>query len=105
MSEEKDWGLGIRVWGKKCDHATRQNGAELVAQGDVMSHYAIDVPECLCDLAYEVAVENVKAIVDDILDENGTSTIVIESELDKSAIENILHEYLHKEAVSVYEVV
>ncbi len=70
-----------------------------------MRYYAIDVPECLCDLAYEVAVEDLKAIVENIFDENKISTIVVESELDKSTIENMLHEYLHKEAVSVCEVV
>jgi hypothetical protein len=76
-----------------------------VTQGDIMSHFAIDVPKRLCDLAYEVAIEDLKAIVDDILDENRISTIVVESELDKSTIENVLHEYLHKKAVSVCEVV
>lgn len=58
------------------------------------SHFAIEVPLRLSDLAYEVAVENIGAIVDDILDTDEMTAIVISSELGQEQILEILLDYL-----------
>ena len=51
-----------------------------------MTAYVVDVPTRLCDLAHEVLTENLQAIVDDILDQDGVSTIVFTSDLRKATI-------------------
>ena len=69
-----------------------------------MTYYAIIVPKCLYDVAYQVVVKNVRAIVEDVLYEDGTSTIVITSDLEKIAVEKELREYLYDENVEVCEI-
>ena len=69
-----------------------------------MERFAIIVSRRLCDLAYEVVVENLGAIVDDILDEHDKSTIVISSDMRRVGIMTSLLDYLPQEEVLVLPV-
>jgi len=57
-----------------------------LVEGQIMTAYVVDVPTRVCDLAHEVLTKNLQAIVDDILDQDGVSTIVFTSDFSKAAI-------------------
>jgi hypothetical protein len=59
-----------------------------------MSQYALTVPASIADLAYDATVENVDAIVDDILEEGNQVTIVLTCNLDPEQIAIELFQYI-----------
>jgi hypothetical protein len=59
-----------------------------------MRQYALNLPLRLSDLAHEVLVEDVDAIVDDMLDEAGATTLVFTTDLLESDIRERLGECL-----------
>ena len=69
-----------------------------------MGRFAVIVPQRLCDLAYDCLVENLEAIVDDILDEGENATIVISSDLRRAEIVTGLLDYIPQEEVRVLSV-
>lgn len=66
-----------------------------------LSHYAVVVHETWSDLAHEVVVKDLGAIVDDILDESGTTTIAMTSDLTLATIEAVLCRYLGDDLLHV----
>jgi hypothetical protein len=70
-----------------------------------MVQYAAVVSRERCDLAYEVIVENLQAIVDDILDYRDTSTVVFTSEAPPPEIARVLAEYLGPKTVELEAIV
>ena len=61
-----------------------------------MSLYAVVVQEELWELAHEVAAEDLEGTVNDILDEAGTSTIIMECACAYAFVEDTLWAYLGK---------
>ena len=69
-----------------------------------MSQFAVIVPQRLANLAHEVVVENLDGIVDDILDERGTSTIILSSDLPQGELLTKMAKYLPAQKTLVFSV-
>lgn len=66
-----------------------------------MRIFAVTVKQHQVKLAYEVLVEDCGATVDDVFDE---STVVIHSELKRTAIRNMLLDYIPDREITVVSV-
>ena len=69
-----------------------------------MGRFAVIVPQPLADLAHEVVVENLGGIVDDVLDERGTSTIVLSSGLPLDKLFTTMREYFPAQEAILFSV-
>jgi len=69
-----------------------------------MSRFAVIVPQHLANLAHEVVVENLDGIVDDILDERGTSTIILSSDLPQDELLTRMGKYLSAQKTLVFSI-
>jgi hypothetical protein len=69
-----------------------------------MNRFAVILPQRYSDLAHEVVTENLDAIVDDILDEWGTSTIVLSSDLPQAELVSRMQDYLPREEMLVFPI-